>query len=296
MTSKIVTLCIFYFFRISHGSIRNFHTNISAVNFTTNYYNSKEFSVSVDRNRGDRYDAEAVVYDFGKQLTYECETGHVFRHDTENSELHITCDENGVWNGQVTDCVIVECPTPLALDHGRVSLKTNYSDTANERRQNASILSSDGSLYVYGTEIEVSCELGYRLVGPGIRECLKNGKWSSSEPHCERVTCDLSTLGLHSDPPTRVTENGEFNVSGDFYDALADFICKPGFRLTFPMFNSSWSLTKLTWTCQLSGSWVLFNNTYAGSELIDAILKRGQALCKPFQYKCPQPKVRYHDI
>jgi hypothetical protein len=235
------------------------------------------------------------VYDFGRQLAYVCETGYVFHNKPENSELHITCEENGIWMGQVTDCIIIECPTPLALDHGKILLKTNHSDVANEERQYASNLSSDESPYVYGTEVEVSCELGYRLVGPSVRECLQNGKWSSPEPHCERVTCDLSTLGLYSDPPTPVTENGEFNVSGGFYDASADFVCKPGFRLTFPMFNSSWSLTKLTWTCQLSGSWVLFNNTYAGSELMDAILKRNQALCKPFQYKCLEPKVRFYD-
>jgi hypothetical protein len=27
---------------------------------------------------------------------------------------------------------------------------------------------------------------------------------------------------------------------------------------------------------------------------MDAILKRHQALCQPFQYKCPEPKVRFH--
>jgi hypothetical protein len=291
----MLTVCIYHFYRISHGSIRKSHTDISIINSTTNYFSGKGFSVSADRHRGDQYDTEVVVYDFGMQLTYECETGYVFRHETENSELHITCEENGVWKGHVTDCIIIECPAPLALKHGRITLKTNHNVAANERRQNASNLSNDGSLYVYGSEIEASCDIGYKLAGPSIRECLKNGKWSSPEPHCEWVTCDLSTLGLYSEPPTPITENGELNISGNFYDALAEFICRPGFRLTLPLFNSSWSLTKLTWTCQLSGSWVLFNSTYAGSELMDAILKRGQALCKPSQYTCPEPKVRFHD-
>jgi hypothetical protein len=123
---------------------------------------------------------------------------------------------------------------------------------------------------------------------------MENGKWSFPEPQCERVKCDLSTLVLYSDPPTPITENGVLNISGNFYDDLADFTCKPGYRLTLPMFSSSWSLVKLTWTCQLNGSWVLFNNIDTGSEFMDAILKRHQALCQPFQYKCPEPKVRFH--
>jgi CUB/sushi domain-containing protein len=232
------------------------------------------------------------VYDFGKQLTYECERGYVFHNDGGNSELRITCEENGVWRGQVTDCVPIECPAPSAFEHGWVTLKTHHGDTANPRRQNSSSISNDGIVYIYGSETEASCTLGYRLVGPVVRECLENGEWSSAEPRCEQVTCDLSTLILFSDLPMPITENGAFNVSGNFYGDLADFICKPGYRLTLPMFSNSWSLMKLTWTCQMNGSWVLFNNIDTGSEFMDAVLKRGQSLCQPFQYKCPEPKVR----
>jgi CUB/sushi domain-containing protein len=235
------------------------------------------------------------VYNFGKQLTYKCEYGYVFHHDGGISELHITCEENGVWRGQVADCVPVECQAPSAFEHGWVTLMTHHGDTANFRRQSASNISSDGIVYIYGSEIEASCELGYRLVGPVLRECLENGKWSSAEPHCEQVTCDLSTLVLFSDPPTPVTENGAFNVNGNFYGDLADFVCKPGYRLTLPMFSYSWSLMKLTWTCQMNGSWVLFNNIDTGSEFMDAVLKRDEALCQPFQVKCPEPKVRALD-
>jgi len=250
------------------------------------------FSVSIGRIRGDGHETEVMVYDFGEQITYECEHGYVFRHAGGNSELHITCEENGVWRGQVSDCVPIECPAPPTFEHGWVAPKTHNGDSLNSRRPSASNISDDGFVYVYGSEIEVSCALGYRLVGPVVRECLANGKWSSAEPHCDQVTCDLSRLFLFSDPPTPVTENGAFNLSGNFYGDLADFICKPGYRLTLPMFSYSWSLTKLTWTCHMNGSWMLFNNIDTGSEFMDAVLKRGQALCQPFQYKCPEPKVR----
>lgn len=262
------------------------------MNSTANYNIRKEFSVSIGRIRGDGHETEVVVYEFGKQLTYECEHGYVFHHTGGNSELHITCEENGVWRGQVSDCLPIECPVPPAFEYGWVTLKTQHGDTLNSRRQSASDISNDGIVYVYGSEIEVSCALGYRLVGPDVRECLANGKWSSAEPHCDQVTCDLSMLVLFSDPPTPIAENGVFNVSGNFYGDLADFVCKPGYRLTLPMFSHSWSLTKLTWTCQMNGSWVLFNNIDTGSEFMDAVVKRGQALCQPFQYKCPEPTVR----
>lgn len=281
-------------FRISHGFVTDSHANISVINSTSNYYNRKIFSVSDDRNREGEYETDKVVYDFGKQLTYKCETGYIFHHEGESSELHITCEEHGTWKGEVTDCVMIECPKPLPLEHGKVKIKNNNSVTASDRRQNVSNVPHDGLVYLYGSEIEISCEVGYRLTGPSILECMENGKWSFPESQCEHVKCDLSTLVLYSDAPTPITENGALNISGNFYGDLADFTCKPDYRLTLPMFTSSWSLMKLTWTCQLNGSWVLFNNIDTGSEFMDAILKRGQALCQPFQYKCPEPKVRFH--
>jgi hypothetical protein len=294
--SQILILYINFLFlsRISHGFITNSYINVSVINSAGNYHSGRDFSASADRNREDEYESQVMVYDFGTQLNYACETGYAFHHDGGNAELLITCEENGVWNGQVTDCMIIECPALSALEHGRVTLKKTHSDIANYS-QNASNISNDGNVYIYGSEIEVSCEVGYKLVGPSVRECLENGEWSLPEPHCEWVVCDLSTLGQYSDPPTPITENGEFNVSSNSYGDLAHFSCKPGYRLTLPMFNSSWSLMKLTWTCQLNGAWVLFNDINAGSEFMDAAVKWGQALCQPFQYKCPEPKVRFTD-
>jgi hypothetical protein len=285
----LFTLC----FRISHGFVTDSHRNISVINTTSDYYNRKVFSVSADRNGGGEYESEVLVYDFGKQLTYECEPGYVFHPEREKSELGITCEENGAWKGEVTDCVMIECPAPLPLEHGNVTPRNNDRDARSER-QNASNVSHDANVYLYGSEIEISCEVGYRLTGPSILECMENGKWSFPESQCEHVMCALSTLVLYSDPPTSITENGAFSISGNLYDDLADFTCKPGYRLTLPMFTSSWSLMKLTWTCQLNGSWVLFNNIDTGSEFINAVLKSGQALCQPFQYKCSEPKVRFH--
>jgi hypothetical protein len=285
--------CVPFCFRIAHGFIKDYHTNMSEINTNSNHYNMKVLSVSGDRNRGGDYETEVVVYDFGKQLAYECEPGYVLHHDGVNSEFHITCEQNGAWKGEVAYCVMIQCPAPLPLEHGSVTLRNNDRVTTSDK-QNASNVTRDGSVYLYGSEIELSCEVGYRLLGPSILECMESGKWSFAESQCERVVCALSTLVLYSDPPTAITDNGAFSISGNFYDDLADFTCKPGYRFTLPMFSSSsLSLMKLTWTCQLNGSWMLFNNIDTGSEFMDAILKRGQALCQPFQHKCPEPKVRF---
>ena len=39
-----------------------------------------------------------------------------------------------------------------------------------------------------------SCDMGFELVGPIVRNCMRDGNWSGSEPFCERKSLMSKTV------------------------------------------------------------------------------------------------------
>ncbi|XP_069692830.1 sushi, von Willebrand factor type A, EGF and pentraxin domain-containing protein 1-like isoform X3 [Periplaneta americana] len=264
--------------RIFNGRITHLVTNTSVINSTENW---KEFMTSVELQEENE---NLVIYEFGNKLFYECKPGYIFKNEQKSTKFHVICREDGLWKGKTPDCVPVTCTAPSVVDNGQIRRRYKYGNTSTN-----SATSNDNSVYIYGSEVEVNCDIGYKLVGPSIRECLESGIWSHTQPHCERVSCDLSSLPLYS-KSNKIIENGELTVSGRYYDNFAIFACNNGYKLSVSMLNSSVSLTKLIWTCQLNGTWVLSKTFDTEIHVMDVILRKGHVSCKPLKSTCPDPK------
>lgn len=275
-------MLILLFSRIFNGRITHLVTNTSVINSTENW---KEFMTSVELQEENE---NLVIYEFGNKLFYECKPGYIFKNEQKSTKFHVICREDGLWKGKTPDCVPVTCTAPSVVDNGQIRRRYKYGNTSTN-----SATSNDNSVYIYGSEVEVNCDIGYKLVGPSIRECLESGIWSHTQPHCERVSCDLSSLPLYS-KSNKIIENGELTVSGRYYDNFAIFACNNGYKLSVSMLNSSVSLTKLIWTCQLNGTWVLSKTFDTEIHVMDVILRKGHVSCKPLKSTCPDPKVSYN--
>ncbi|KAJ9580613.1 hypothetical protein L9F63_024228, partial [Diploptera punctata] len=203
--------------------------------------------------------SKEVIYSFGKQIIYECKTGYMAQQDGT-----FVCGKDGKWRGQL-NCTLIICPSPQPLRHGEI---TDVSDLS-ERNE------TEGLRYVYRSRIEMGCKVGYKLLGPSARQCLLNGTWSLSEPHCERISCSLSQLPINDNT---IMKNGYFNISGNFSGDWISFKCNTGYKLEHPSLFGG-----VKWTCTLNGTWEL-----SGS--LSSTLKNSQPLCKQQPYKCPEPK------
>ena len=204
-----------------------------------------------------------VIYNFGNQIIYECRTGYMSK-----QKGIFTCGEDGKWRGDF-ECELIECPPPLKLENGEINHKSDFS------------ISNDVvGLYVYNSKIEMKCKEGYRLIGSNVRYCLVNGTWSSSEPYCDRIKCNLSQLPVDD---STLNRNGYFIISGNFYDDWVTYKCNEGYKLSETSF-----LEELRWTCNLNGSWILSN-------FLSSAVKISKPLCYQKPEKCPEPKVSFHN-
>ena len=77
----------------------------------------------------------------------------------------------------ICTCFPVECENPTAPAHGHVATPHGIDFE---------------SLAVY------SCEDGYDLSYPAYRTCLKSGKWSGHEPHCDPKRKLMHSLRLNA--------------------------------------------------------------------------------------------------
>ncbi|PSN51800.1 hypothetical protein C0J52_10875, partial [Blattella germanica] len=204
-----------------------------------------------------------IVYDFGSELSYECETGYV-----SEQKGTFVCGEDGIWIGHFV-CERITCPEPQILQNGEINLKTKNIDDTYNKTENSSLS------YFYNSEIENSCNIGYRLKGPSVRRCLQNSTWSLNNPYCEKISCNLSEIQLDDDVTMK---NGYFNISGNYSGDWVIFRCSFGYRFILPL-----SSEELLWTCGLNGSWILSNTE-------PIILNNSFSLCKEQPYKCPEPK------
>ncbi|KAK3732755.1 hypothetical protein QZH41_008635, partial [Actinostola sp. cb2023] len=52
-----------------------------------------------------------------------------------------------------------------------------------------------GTLYSYSQKLRFDCLPGYRLVGSIDRTCGADGRWSGSQPRCDRANCGANLVG-----------------------------------------------------------------------------------------------------
>lgn len=75
------------------------------------------------------------------------------------------CLKNGQWGGRRPSCKLVDCDRPKAIENGRV-IVVNEST-------------------VYGSSVEYHCIPNFARIGPYLRKCMDDGKWSGEAPRCE---------------------------------------------------------------------------------------------------------------
>ncbi|KAJ7310521.1 hypothetical protein JRQ81_007443 [Phrynocephalus forsythii] len=72
-----------------------------------------------------------------------------------------------------------------------------------------------------GTRCELSCDRGYRLIGPRSVQCLLSRRWSGM-PYCRQIRC-------HTLP---AVHHGSYQCSdGVRVDSHCDYTCRPGYSL-----------------------------------------------------------------
>ncbi|XP_052871678.1 sushi, von Willebrand factor type A, EGF and pentraxin domain-containing protein 1 [Anopheles cruzii] len=89
-----------------------------------------------------------------------------------------TCLPSGQWSGRSPICKLTDCGRPADIENGRV-IVVNEST-------------------VYGGSAEYHCVPHFNRIGPYLRKCMHDGKWSGEEPRCELIVNDAqetSSLG-----------------------------------------------------------------------------------------------------
>ncbi|KAG5674431.1 hypothetical protein PVAND_004402 [Polypedilum vanderplanki] len=131
------------------------HESPSCVEITCPSFNESEFLIV---NVGKR-----LVGEFAK---FSCTKGrYLVGNDTR------TCMPNGRWSGSKNPtCKPVDCERPNEVENGRVIIVNDIT--------------------TYGGSAEYHCIPNYNRIGPYLRKCMEDGKWSGDEPRCELAVND----------------------------------------------------------------------------------------------------------
>ncbi|NXN98947.1 CR2 protein, partial [Rhinopomastus cyanomelas] len=121
----------------------------------------------------------------GAKVEYDCRPGYVRSGGVAN---YLTCGRTGRWYGASGEmCRPVECGYPGEPENGRAIALTEKFD--------------------FGSVVNFTCNLGYRLVGPTQIRCgIESGTvaWDKHVPFCEAIPC----------PPPPEIANGQHNGAG----------------------------------------------------------------------------------
>ncbi|NWS77462.1 CR2 protein, partial [Crotophaga sulcirostris] len=141
-------------------------------------------------------------YAFGDRLEITCNDGYAFKGHSGNVVLH--CTSRGTWDPEVPECTLEpRCPRPDIL-HGREVHKSKND-------------------YTVGTQLRLTCDSGYVLMGQELTECGVNASWAPPLPFCDKV-CD---------PPPQIT-NGHHSGLGRKhfpYGTEVTYSCAEGLSL-----------------------------------------------------------------
>lgn len=148
------------------------------------------------------------LFHLGDKVMYRCTKGYKLQGNGTR-----VCLENGTWSNEIPRCKAISCNAPENLVMGDMVVDS----------------------YMYMSEINYKCDIGYKLKGASIRKCQANATWSYGNPTCQPIVC----------PVIQNIPHGNVKWNSLRYGASATYECAPGYK----MVGESVRL------CELSGKW-----------------------------------------
>ena len=133
-------------------------------------------------------------YGYGSDVNFQCNLGYEL-----NGNDSLFCTSEGIWDGMVPSCNLVNCESPAEPVNGGII----------------------GENYTYGSVLKFECNDGYILSGSKTLKCTENGTWNATAAVCEVVNC--------SDPG--IPDNGQRHGESFEYEANITFSCDNGYNL-----------------------------------------------------------------
>lgn len=103
---------------------------------------------------------DAEIRNVGSVAKFSCPRGHYLVGNDSR-----VCMKNGRWAGKSPTCKPVDCDRPNTIENGRI-IVVNEST-------------------IYGGSVEYHCIPNFQRIGPYLRKCMEDAKWSGEEPRCE---------------------------------------------------------------------------------------------------------------
>ncbi|XP_078730420.1 protein lev-9-like isoform X2 [Lampetra fluviatilis] len=132
---------------------------------------------------------------YGAYIVYHCNHGYIMGERQMTRE----CMADGNWLPNSPVCEPVQCPEPLEIPHGTISVPSSL---------------------IFDSVIRYRCNGKMQLMGPSLRTCQADSTWSDHEPICMAVLC----------PPLKNIDNGKW-LGGEGTDSVVRFSCNEGFLL-----------------------------------------------------------------
>ena len=117
-------------------------------------------------------------YAYGETVTFKCERGYRL-----HGRQSMFCTQEGLWNGTLPTCTLIECPH-VNVSHSQMQRMIN----------NSYIVPTSSSRFVQGMTLIIQCDVGFNLSGNRNIVCMENGTWSHSPPICQPVYCQKPSL------------------------------------------------------------------------------------------------------
>ena len=138
---------------------------------------------------------------YGDTVQYVCNEG--FRLEGQSERV---CGADGKWHGEIPNCLPARCPLPVPVEHGSFS----------------------GDIFTYGSTVNYTCDLGFRLVGHNVLQCSADASWNYHAPECEIIECPEIEHPMH----------GHIISSGNTFGSVLEIMCDFGYELVGPMLRS----------------------------------------------------------